>query len=157
MVIGFGGVILGILGMIYDYIQDKSISKLQTSQLQIPKSKLIHLTNEWCHENLNTNKLQKPKVQIKYTKNKNYEGIYYPTLNTMVIHVKTNMVIDLITNTIHEYQHHQQNRNGFLLEYNKELDKVGYWYNKYEIECRTISNKFKYRCLREILSNTNLM
>jgi hypothetical protein len=158
MSVGIGLTTIGIVGWVWETIENKSISKLEVHQLPIPKSKLIHLTNEWCHKNLNKNKYPKPRVEIKYNKNKKYFGIYQPNNQTMVVHVNnTNKVIDLITITIHEYQHHQQNINGFLNDYNKEIEKVGYWNNKDEIESRNISTKYNNRCYRDILSNTNLM
>jgi hypothetical protein len=157
MIIGFGGVILGILGMIYDYIQDKSISKIQTSQLSIPKSKFVHLVNEWCWENIKTNN-PKPSISICYNKNKKKWGVYYSSSNSMVVYVNnTPQLVDIVSTTIHEYTHSTQKTKEFDKLYNQYTQEKGYWDNPFEIECRKVSEQYQYQCLKDLLTQYQIL
>ena len=152
MVIGFGGVILGIIGRIHGTIQNKSMSNLTVEDLNIPKSKLIHLVNDWCDNNIRTTSRTKPTIEIKYNRNKKYDGVYYPLTNTMVIYINnTNNLLKLTNTIIHEYTHYNQNRRGFNKKYEQYNNDIGYWNNPYEIESRLVSDKHQYQCLKEIL------
>jgi hypothetical protein len=157
MVIGFGGVILGIIGWIHGTIKNTSISKLTVEDLNIPKSKFINMVNDWCDNNIRTTTRPKPTIEIRYNRNKKYDGIYYPSTNTMVIHINnTNNLLKLTNTTIHEYTHYNQNRRGFNKKYEQYNNDIGYWNNPYEIESRIESDKHQYKCLKDILTNNTI-
>ncbi|MFN5706091.1 MAG: hypothetical protein ACK45U_09585 [bacterium] len=154
--IGVVGVILGTMGWIMDTIQNKSISNLTVEDLNIPKTKFINMVNDWCDNNIRKSSRPKPSIEIKYHKNKKYDGIYYPTTNTIVVYVNnTNKVLELTNTIIHEYTHYNQNKKGFNKKYEQYNNDIGYWNNPYEIESRIESNKYKINCLKDILTNYN--
>lgn len=157
MGIGFGGVILGIIGLIFNHIQNKSISKIQTSQLSIPKSKFVQLVNDWCWENLKSNN-PKPSISINYNNNKTVSGVYYPLNNSIVVYVKNQThLIDIVDVTIHEYVHSTQRTKGFDKKYNQYTQEKGYWNNPFEQECEDVSEKNKHQCLQDLITNNNIL
>jgi hypothetical protein len=156
MVVGFGGVILGILGMVYDHIQNKSINHIKIEELNIPKTKYTQMVIDWCGENISTPNHQ-PTYQIKYHTNKKWDGNYDPKTKNITIYlgnIKT--LLQLTEIIIHEYNHHLQNKKGFSQKYDEYTTTKGYWNNPYEVDCRKVSNQYKYRCLNDLINNNIL-
>jgi hypothetical protein len=157
MVIGFGGVAIGIIGLIYEYIQNKSISNLKVEDLTIPKSKFVQLVNDWCYTNIKSTNPQ-PTIEVKYYANKKNSGVYYTNGNSMVVYIhKTSQLIDIVNTVIHEYIHSTQKTKGFDRLYNQYTKEKGYWDNPYEVECREGSEKYQYQCLQDLITNNNIL
>lgn len=157
MSISLGLITVGVIGWIIETIQNKSISKIQTSQLSIPKSKFVHLVNEWCWVNIKTNN-PKPSISICYNKNKNKSGVYYSSSNSMVVYVNnTHQLVDIVNITIHEYTHSTQKTKEFDKLYNQYTQEKGYWDNPFEIECRKVSEQYQYQCLKDLLTQYRIL
>jgi hypothetical protein len=157
MVIGFGGVVLGIIGWLSETIRNKSISNLKVEDLTIPKSKFVQLVNDWCWENLKSNN-PKPTVTISYNKNKTVSGVYYPFNNSIVVYINNQThLINIVDVTIHEFTHSTQKTKGFDKLYNQYTQEKGYWNNPFEQECEKVSEKNKHQCLQDLITNNNIL
>jgi len=153
MVIGFGGVAIGIIGLISELIRNKSILKLKVEDLTIPKSKFINMVNDWCYTNIKSNN-PKPTIEVKYYANKKNSGVYYTNGNSMVVYIhKTSQLIDIVNTVVHEYIHSTQKCKGFDRLYHQYTKEKGYWENPYEVECREGSEKYQYQCLKDLTTN----
>jgi len=153
MVISLIMVVIGIIGMIYDHIQNKSKNQIKIEDLTIPKTKYTQMVIDWCVDNIKSPNPQ-PYYQLKYHANKKQDGNYDPRTNTMTIYLgNINTLLQLTEIIIHEYVHSVQNQKGFIQKYEEQTTTKGYWNNPYEIESRKQTKIHQYQCLRSILHN----
>ena len=147
-------ILLGIGMGLYEWVHAKHNSPL--NHLTIPKTMYVRLVVEWCHENIGgTNK--KPLSKVKYHRSKT-NGVYQPRNKEMVINVNTHSTILELTNTvIHEYVHHTQTNRTFNRQYDQYTEEYGYWENPFEVESRTISDKYQRQCVRDLVRSFDLL
>jgi hypothetical protein len=120
--------------------------------LIIPKNQYVEMVVEWCHNNLKNPNTKKPRVTIKYYKNKKVHGIYDPSTHGILIYINTHNTIRELTNTtIHEYVHARQKNRSFNKMYDLYNQSVGYQNNPFEVESRMISKKKERECVMELV------
>jgi hypothetical protein len=154
-VAGFAGLML-ILNHCFNnkdvYIVNPRVSKIAFCRKGV----------EWCAHNIGLPKSRAyPNVKLTYTKKEKELGHYDIFNSLIVIHYNNryHSSLKMLCNTIiHEYVHHLQFISAEKsVEYNSELNDVGYWYNKFEVEARRVSDKNEKELLNFFIENNYII
>lgn len=157
LIMVIASVALQIFWWVMRVIENKSLSNLGLEDLNIPKSKFVHMVYDWCGNNIESNN-PKPTIEVNYKKNKEYRGVYYPNDNSIVVYVNnTPQLIELVNTVIHEYVHSTQNTKGFDKLYDHYTQENGYFDNPFEQECERLSEKYQYQCLKDLINHYSIL
>lgn len=157
VLIFIGGLLILIgIGMgISDWVHAKPISSL--SDLKIPKTTFVQLVIEWCHSNIDHTSKTKPNHKVRYHQSK-VNGEYRSRERLVVVNFNTHQtILEVVETTIHEFIHHTQSNRSYDRLYNHYDKEYGYWDNPFEVESRTISDKYKHKCLQDLINTYDIL
>lgn len=126
-------------------------TNIMVKDLKISKRAFVLLVIKWCETNFG--KIQHPyELKLYYYKNKTYAGFYQFTTKSILLYITNDLaIINLIDTIIHEYIHHLQFRNKTnIKDYYKNLNEIGYWDNKYEVQARKLAKNYRDKCFEDI-------
>jgi len=130
------------------YIRNIKIEGMIKSDFDILGGKVI----EYSIKKMGSHN-QLPKLKFIKIKEKDTLGHYIPSKNEIVVDLdKHDKLLEVLETILHEYKHYVDlYYDKSMIDYNKGLEKHGYWNHPNEIASREVSNKLKEKCFEFIV------
>lgn len=127
----------------------------KTFKLKDVKRRHVAQIFAWCVKRWGKSKYNSevPTVVVFHSKSADYLASYNEVDHRLRIDIKSHSgLIDLIATIIHEYTHYKQNVKK---NYNRMLEKHGYFRHPYEKSANKKARKYKITCLKHFLKTVN--